>query len=361
MKKFSCSIYNSIKYRMQIKIMLLLLGSLFLMQSCEQKLEKKVLKKNHAAEIKKLIAQADTLYFNYQPDSAFYYYNKAQLLCDPDLNCEDYVYSLSSMGELQTNICDYAESEANLTKTLPYLKRLKKPIYARNVYSYIAYNYYNTYDYNTAIVYHTKALKLPGTPFKKAIVLTDIAIVYIVQGRYQDATAILEILAAKKILYKKDKTVSDELYAQILDNLGLCYFRLNKPKALDLVNESLKINKKYKNEAPQIHNYRNLALIYHKSNPKLSKHYAIKSYEKACKVNSGSNRITGLAQLIEISEGEELKNYSQKYIQLSDSFTNATQKAKNQYARIKYDSKKDKTENLELKTQKVEKLKTNYN
>lgn len=58
--------------------------------------------------------------------------------------------------------------------------------------------------------------------------------------------------------------------------------------------------------------------------------------------------------MIQNSSGNQLKKYSLDYIRINDSLVKARQKAKNQFAKIKYDSKQDKEENLRLKTQKAE-------
>ena len=64
--------------------------------------------------------------------------------------------------------------------------------------------------------------------------------------------------------------------------------------------------------------------------------------------------MTSLKLLIQNSSGNQLKKYSLDYIRINDSLVKARQKAKNQFAKIKYDSKQDKEENLRLKTQKAE-------
>ena len=80
------------------------------------------------------------------------------------------------------------------------------------------------------------------------------------------------------------------------------------------------------------------------------------AYEKATKCNTIDDRLQALALLIQTSTGNESKLYSEKYIFLNDSITEVRQKARNQFAKIKYDSKKEKEENLLLKNQKAENL-----
>jgi signal transduction histidine kinase len=61
-----------------------------------------------------------------------------------------------------------------------------------------------------------------------------------------------------------------------------------------------------------------------------------------------------------ISNGSSSKNieYTQKYISLNDSITNIRNNYKNKFAKIKYDSKKEKEENQRLRVEKAENLLT---
>ena len=100
--------------------------------------------------------------------------------------------------------------------------------------------------------------------------------------------------------------------------------------------------------------YHNLSEFYIKTNPNLSYKYAQLSYEKATKINSVDDRLKSLALLIENSIGKESKKFSLLHLKINDSINQVRQKAKNQFAKIKYDSKKEKEENLKLKAQKAE-------
>ena len=355
MKKITYISKNRILFKYILLVLtLLLIVMMFLLKFKKNKTSLVAKRDNYTIQIKEYRDKADNFYFESNYDSSFYYYKKGLSICNPEINCVDYVYFLSSVADLYTIYSNYIESEAILTQTLPYLHKIKEPIYARNVYTYIAFNYYNTYDYNNAIYYHRKALKLPGTPYKKAIILVNVAIVYVQQKRYQEAIDLLQPLAARKVVYKREPAESDKLYAQILDNLGFCYFNLNKPNALKYFRKSLGLNTKLKDEFPIIHNYKNLALYYEKYNHYLAINYAKKSYAQACKINSASNKANCLGLLIKLCEGKELKNYSQDYVKIIDSIIIGRKKSKNQFSTIKYFSKQDKNENLQLKAEKAE-------
>lgn len=131
------------------------------MQSCEKKTEKKIIWKSHTSEIKNFVKKGDFFLNKGRNDSAYFYFNQAILLCEPKKDhAENYVYALSCIANIQKNNSDYFASEETLTKTLPYLKNIRNPEYAYNVYTLIAYNYYYSFDYKSSILYHLKALKL---------------------------------------------------------------------------------------------------------------------------------------------------------------------------------------------------------
>lgn len=347
-----------LKNNLRIKIIYLILGSIFFIPSCEKKpkkTQKKAVKYNRKPEIDGLIKKGDFYFDNVKNDSAYFYFNKAIVLCNPKTDyAENYVYALTRIANIQKNSSDYFACEQTLTKTLPYLKYLKNPKLATNVYTLIAYNYYYSFDYKNSVLYHLKALKLAQTSYEKTVILNDIILIYLSQERYNEAAELLVPLVAKKIKHETDSKKTDNTYSLLLDNLGYCYCKIGNPKALDCLNKSLKIKLEQKDYYGLIGTYNTLSLFYSKSNLKLSKMYAEKAYKSASKVNAALYKANGLAVLINKSEGDELKKYSLDFIKLVDSFMVARQKAKNEFSRIKYDSGIDRAENLHLKAQKTE-------
>ncbi|MFH7018266.1 ATP-binding protein [Flavobacterium sp. FlaQc-47] len=350
---------NLFKYwtpnHLQIKILFFILMGLLVMQSCKKITEKKIIRKNHSTEIKNKIKKSDFFLNRAKNDSAYFYLNQAVLLCEPKKDyAEDYVYALTCIANIQKNNSDYFASEETLTKTLPYLKNIKNPEYAYNVYTLIAYNYYYSFDYNGAILYHLKALKLAHTSYKKSVILNDIILIYLSQEKYNEAAEILVPLTARKIKHENDPRKTDNNYSLLLDNLGYCYYKLGNPKAVECLNKSLKIKLEQNDQYGLIGTYNTLSLLYSKTDQKLSKMYARKAYKSASITNAVIYKLVGLATLIEKSEGAELKKYSVDFIRIADSFTSARQKAKNEFSRIRYESETDKAENLQLKVQKIE-------
>lgn len=114
------------------------------------------------------------------------------------------------------------------------------------------------------------------------------------------------------------------------------------------------IRKRIKDDFGITNSYLNITEYYKKNHPKLSAKYAQLAYDKETKINNVDDQLKSLALLIQNSVGKETKQISILHLQINDSINKARQKSKNQFAKIKYNSKKDKDENLELKTQKIE-------
>ncbi|CAA9202048.1 hypothetical protein FLA105534_03902 [Flavobacterium bizetiae] len=305
------------------------------------------------SEIRKILYKADVLFDSYHLDESYNYYNQAQLLCDIDNDYIDYVYALTCMASVEQMQGDFVASEVLLTKTLPHLKKIKKPRFAANVYEQFGANYYYTYDYNNALLYYQKSLHLKISTYRKIVVLNSISQIYLKQGKIKLAESILISLSKIKTIYEKDKYINDYEYARILDDLGLCYDEQGKPEAIEYYKKSLAIQLRLKDNYSLLYSYLHIAEYFQFSNPQKAQHYAKTAYDISSKLNDAPNKLQSLKLLTKTSEGKSLKEYSSKFIQLADSIEKSRKTAKNQFARIKYYSKKDRDENLQYKAEKA--------
>ena len=305
--------------------------------------------KNTKAKVEKLIVIADKFFDNRNYDSAFFYYNKVKSICNPITDSENYVSTLNRIADIQESKDDYVGSESTVTEAFPYLKYIKNPKHAWNSYTSLGITYINLCDNRLALIYFNKALALKTSAWRKAAARNNIAFVYTLQNRHKDAIKIFDDLlkndASKK--FPQD-------YAATLNNIGFSYFKTNNQKALSYLDQALKLRIKIKDETGLGSSYYNLSQYFEKINPSLAKKYMILGYEKYTNENQVDGRMAALKLLINNSAGSELKKYSLLYLKVNDSITEIRQRAKNQFAKIKYDSKKEKEENLKLKTHKAE-------
>ncbi|WP_433779033.1 hypothetical protein [Flavobacterium anhuiense] len=341
-------------------IICLILATLFFAQLFEtEKKQKNHHKADLAIKIKKTSEKAQAFFSAGKYDSAYFYFNKTQLLCDPKEDYPDeYVSSLNYMVEILQRYGNYYEAEDKLIKAFPYLEKTSDKKHGTNAYTFMAYNYFYTYNTEKALYYHRKALKRAKSTFRKARILSEIAFVYIQQKKYREAKNILEPISKCKIADKITPSNTNIVRSAILYNLALSYIGLenHKKKALKCLNESLELTIPYNNDFDLISNYFGFYLYYSKqNNPELKKLYAEKSYYAAKRAKSAGNEIDRLADLLEADKAENSKKHWEIYTKKNDSLNLSRKTAKNQFADLIYDSKKDKEENLELKNQKAEK------
>jgi signal transduction histidine kinase len=327
----------------------LLLILLFAICSCSKKTpilkEKKV---NTAYQI--YIDYAEKYFANSQYNPAFFYYNKSKLACNASEDKTKIIYSLLKMAAIQQIQGDYASSESSATEAIPLFDKTTDNQYKIATYNILGINYKSLFDYNNAIYYYNQALNIADNELQKAILKNNIAVIYMEKHNYKRAIQILTpLLSIKEVID------NDQNNARILDNLGFSYFKTgNLKKGLDYINQALKIRKYIKDDFGITTSYFRLTEFYNKTNPALAYNYAQLSYVKATKVNNVSDRLESLKLLIKNSPRNQSEKFTDKYFRINDSLNKATQKAKNQFAKIKYDSTKEKNENQLLKTQKIE-------
>jgi signal transduction histidine kinase len=319
----------------------------FALQSCKKE-QQSILKSIGNTNYSKYITLAEKHLENQEYDSAFYYYNKIKSSSDPTKDQKKIIYSLLKIAYIQQVQADYSSSESSATEALRFFQSTTNPEYKCYTFSVLAANYKYLFDFDKAIYYFNLAYHFAENELQKVIIKNSIAVIYKEKEDYQKAIQILLPLSLNKEVINNPET-----YARILDNLGYCYYKLGNPKSLEYLNQSLIIRKKIEDNFGLTTSYLSLSDYYTKTNPSLANEYAILAFEKASKVNNTNDRLKALEKLIQTSTGNQSKTYSEKYIHINDSITKVRQKARNQFAKIKYDSKKEKEENLILKTQKA--------
>lgn len=332
------------------QILLYITVLFFILFSCEKKKCTIISQpKSNKAEIEKLLTIADKLYDDKKFDSAFYYYIEVKSICNPKTDPENFVSTLNSMAEIQRYHGDYDGSELTLTEATHYLKYVKKQKHIWNTYIEFGNTFLCKSDFNNAFAYYNKALNLKTTEWRKLSAKNNLAVVLLEQHKYKEALQIYHSLSTRKEIIEVT-----ENYAKVLDNIGFCYFKIGNPQALLYFNKALQLSNKINDtwEAGKI--YLHLSKFYQINNSGLSSEYALLSYKKYSTIKDVDGRMSALKQLINNSKDHELKKYSLLYININDSITEVRQKSKNQFAKIKYDSKKEKEENLKLKTNKAE-------
>jgi signal transduction histidine kinase len=326
----------------------LLIVILLVLFGCTKKTSSPKVKNNNIA-YQVYIGYAEKYFADSKYNSAFIYYNKSKSACSPFQDSTKIIYSLLKIATIQQIQGDYASSETSATEAITFFNKTTENQYKTAIYNILGINYENLFDYDAAINYYNQAYNFAESKIQKLILKNNIAVVYLDQNKYQQAITILLPLTIESEIQE-----NKENYARILDNLGYSYFRLKDNQGLSYLNQSLKIRELIKDNFGLTKSYIHLSEFYNNSDPKLSYSYAKQAYTKATKINNVDDRLKSLTLLMQNNIRNDSKKNSKIYLCINDSLNKARQKAKNQFAKIKYDSTKEKNENLVLKAQKAE-------
>ncbi len=315
--------------------------------SCKEKTTQLIKSENSKNEAKLTQEKATEQFLKSNYNNAFYLFNKSKIAFERSKDSSNIVYNLIRMANIQQINGDYYGSKETLTEALPFAKIDQNYKAAINNLFGIADKELSIYD--DAIFYYNEAIKEANNQVAKQSPLNNIAVIYIKKKNYDEAIKILESILKTKAL---DNFVKSK--ARVIDNLGFAYFKKgSNEKGLQLMNESLEIRTKSDDFYGSIESYLHLAEFYSKTNIKKSNEFAQKAYQTSTKLNSVDERLKALSFLISNDAGIQ---FGQKYIAINDSIISIRNNYKNKFAKIKYDSKKEKDENQKLRLQRAENL-----
>ena len=319
--------------------------------SCQK--EKIIVVQQNNTKNEEAVHIRDKAILNFQDknyNSAFYNFNKSKIKFENLKDSSNIIYNLIKMASIQQINGDYYGSKETLTEALPYIK--KKDIYSAAINNYFGIADKELSIYDDAIYYYKEALRDCTDSISRKAPLNNIAVVYILKHKYDDAIEIL-----KSILFKENITHKTFLktQARILDNLGFAYFKKGgHDEGLKFMEKSLEIRNNLNDFYGSIESNLHLAEFYTKTNPIKSNQFALEAYQRATTSNSIDERLKALSFLISNDSPNKNTQFAKKYVSINDSIIKIRNNFKNKFAKIKYDSKKEKDENQKLRLEKVE-------
>jgi signal transduction histidine kinase len=270
-----------------------------------------------------------------QFDSAFVYFDKSKIYSSKTNKKNTIVYPIIMISEIQRIKNDYYGCEESLTEALKYVDKNTDIIYLAFIYNNFALSYSEQADYKEALKYYKLSLKIAPTLKAKLIVQNNIAYNYLKQSKFQEAKNILESIKNNDSLKKEPIE-----YARVLDNLGYTKFKLNYINGIDDLTKAKKIRVEKNDAIGLTASSMHLAEYYESSNLDLAKTYALEAFNYATLAENQDDKLEALQYLSKVSTGEKSKKYALRSFNLNDSIKTVKQQAKNQFAKIKYDSKK---------------------
>ena len=279
-------------------------------------------------------------------DSAYYYYNLSK---DIYIDLKDSTKagkSLLNMAILQSDSGDYYGSDEIAIKALEFLKPPKNNKDIASTYNCLAVSSKRRKDYKEAIYWYNLAVNTSKDKINKITYLSNIANVYVKQGNY------------KKAIHKYDSIFKDTVLEQnlrtkamILDNLIMAKWLMTGANNYEKdFKRALKIRLDEKDLLGQVASNAHLSSYFENTDLGKSIKYALKMYKLSTNLNSIDDRLEAIEKIIHSEKDpNKIKKYSELYIHLNDSIIDVRERYKNKFAKIKYDTEKNRTENFELK------------
>ncbi|WP_367768196.1 hypothetical protein AB3G33_08390 [Flavobacterium sp. WC2421] len=305
-------------------------------------------KKSNSIFARALLDKAEDFNSKQVFDSAYYYYNRSKINYELEKDSSKIAFNLIQMATMQQVLSDYMGSEKNLIEALPFIQ--KGSLYESATYNLLGISSKELSNYEDAIYYYDKAKTSTTDTIAQIILINNKANIYIDQKKYTKSIQLLEPLLQLKILK------SNEIRkAKIVDNLGFSYFKENQiQKGLPMMLEALSIRKKNNDFYGIIGSNLHLAEYYQKNQPQIANEYALNAYHTSRKIHNIDSRLKSLSFLITTNFDEKSNQLAVDFIALNDSIIKVRNNAKNQFVKIKFDTDKNRAENLSLIAQKAE-------
>lgn len=291
--------------------------------------------------------KADSFYNNGN-DSAFYYYNKVVNASADSLTI---ARAYNSMAIIQSDAGDYFGAQQSLLSSLSFLDESKEDninCLASN-YNELGNTSQNLRNYDAAIAYYRLALKFIKNKDFKLTILNNQAVSYQKKKQYPAAIDIYNSII-------NDSKGNKKQYARILSNLAKTKWLQDSSynAAPDLLT-AFRIRDEELDPWGLNASYAHLSDYYTVSQPELALQYANKMYAIAHQLASPDDQLEALQKLILLAPAKNAKQYFVRYQYLNDSLQTSRNAAKNQFALIRFDAEKNKTDNLRLQKENAEK------
>lgn len=288
-------------------------------------------------------------FLNKDSDSAYYYFNKVTGNSKDSL---EIAISYNQMATIQADAGDYFGAQEALMISLKFLNDKKEKNFEclSSNYNELGLNSLNLKRYNLAISYYDKVRKYDVKKAYNLRILNNKGLIYQKEKKY-----IQSLNMYSKIIL--ENTADNQMeYAKVMSNIARTKWLQNPEyNAAPYLLKSLHIREKENDAWGQNASYSHLADYYMHKNPDSALIFAKNMYQVAKKIKSPDDQIEALQKLIVLSPSQQTKQYFETYRKLDDSLQTARNAAKNQFALVRYEAEKNKSDNLNLQKDNTEK------
>jgi len=329
---------------------ILFFGIILLITSCQQSNNKEIERDNLD---NKAYDTAWDFYEKEVYDSAYVYFNKAYSEFIKNMNKNQAAKCLINMGYISYYKGDwFGSQELNIEgiKLLnPQIKSEKETL--SSAYNSLGQSTHELGIYKEAINYYKKAIDFSTEKDVYIINQNNIANSYRYDKQYDEAIKIYQ-----ELLKDKNTTENQKEYARIIDNLGYTkWLKDNKSNVINELNKALNIRLKENDLWGQNASYAHLTDYFSNLDHKKALDYAHKRKQIAFENKSVGDKLEVYQQLILLENPTNAKQYFEAYQKLNDSIQLERNRAKNQFALVRYDSEKNRADFLKAEAENEKK------
>lgn len=285
----------------------------------------------------------------YKPDSAFYYLNKGKELFSKNNDSFGIGKSLVNMAIIQETAGD---NFGSIETSLQASRFFKEKDTSDFTFLFCNYNNLgvcsnNLNNYRDAANFYNKAYDFAKDPVDQLMLANNIAVLAHNEKKYSKAVNIYHKLLDSVGL-------KSEFYPKLLLNFSRSrWFEDRNYNPTTNYLEAEKLSKKAADNWTTNASYAYLSAYYLTKNQDSARFYADKMLRLAKRLKYPDDELEALQNLVKISDGEETQVYFERFTELQDSLSKSQNKAKNQFALIRFESEKAKSENIILQKQKT--------
>ncbi|WP_334124481.1 tetratricopeptide repeat protein [Empedobacter brevis] len=286
-------------------------------------------------------------------DSAYVYFNQAKEIFLKQMNTSQAAKCLINMAYISHNKGDWFGSQELNIEAIKFLNpKLKndKEILS-SAYNSLGESTHELGIYSEAIHYYQKSIDFSTDQNTIIINQNNIANTYRYNNQFDEAIKIYQNLLSNKQVSENPKE-----YARILDNLAYTSWLQNKQRIVEEdLNKALNIRLKENDLWGQNASYAHLTDYFSEKDKEKALEYAYKRKVIAFENNSANDQLEVYQQLILLENPINSKEYFEAYQKLNDSIQLERNKAKNQFALVRYDSEKNKADFLKAEAENEKK------
>ncbi|MFV0211914.1 hypothetical protein OBK22_08930 [Empedobacter falsenii] len=286
-------------------------------------------------------------------DSAYVYFNKAYSEFIKQNNKHQASKCLINLGYISYKKGDwFGSQELNIEaiKLLnPQIKEEKETL--SSAYNSLGQSTHELKNYKEAINYFQNSIDFTKDENVFIVNQNNIANSYRYNNQFDEAIKIYKDLLDEKQIHDSPKE-----YARVLDNLAYTKWLQNKNRVVENeLNKALDIRIKENDLWGQNASYAHLTDYFSNKDVKKALDFAYKRKTIVFENKSVEDQLEVYQQLILLENPTNSKKYFEAYQKLNDSIQLERNKAKNQFALIRFDSEKNKANFLEAEAENEKK------